>query len=151
MELKTLTEKYLIYCELQKGLNPKTIKSYRIDLSQFKLVAEKPKNAEFGDFSVNVSSLAKVFRKAPAQIAQDIISIAGAIKTAHREENVEQPISIGLDRVLGLYQSGNMRRWYDKYPYLNQAILTISTLPEEDYLNIMEGLCDSLSATQGLH
>ncbi len=89
--------------------------------------------------------------KSQYQIAQDIISIAGAIKTAHREENVEQPISIGLDRVLGLYQSGNMRRWYDKYPYLNQAILTISTLPEEDYLNIMEGLCDSLSATQGLH
>ena len=45
-----------------------------IDLSQFKLMAEKPKNQEFGDFSVNVSSLAKVFRKAPAQIAQDIIS-----------------------------------------------------------------------------
>ena len=45
-----------------------------VDLSQFKLVAEKPKNQEFGDFSVNVTSLAKVFRKAPAQIAQDIIS-----------------------------------------------------------------------------
>ena len=45
-----------------------------IDLSQFKLVAEKPKNAEFGDFSVNVSSLAKIFRKAPVQIAQDIIA-----------------------------------------------------------------------------
>ena len=45
-----------------------------IDLSQFKLLAEKPKNQEFGDFSVNVSSLAKVFRKAPAQIAQDIIA-----------------------------------------------------------------------------
>lgn len=88
--------------------------------------------------------------KSQYQIAQDIISIAGAIKTAHREEDAEQPISIGLDRVLGLYQASNMRRWYDKYPYLNQAILTISTLPEEDYLNIMEGLCDSLSATQGL-
>ena len=41
MELKTLIEKYLIYCELQKGLNPKTIKSYRIDLSQFKSYAKE--------------------------------------------------------------------------------------------------------------
>lgn len=95
--------------------------------------------------------LKKLDFKSQYQIAQDIISIAGAIKTAHREESTEQPISIGLDRVLGLYQASNMRRWYDKYPYLNQAILTISTLPEEDYLNIMEGLCDSLSATQSLH
>lgn len=82
--------------------------------------------------------------KSQYQIAQDVMSIAGAIKTSHKEEDAEQPISIGLDRVLGLYQAGNMRRWYDKYPYLNQAILTISTLPEEDYVNIMEGLSDSL-------
>ena len=38
-----------------------------IDLSQFKLVAEKPKNAEFGDFSVNVSSLAKIFIKSDSR------------------------------------------------------------------------------------
>ncbi len=82
--------------------------------------------------------------KSQYEISQDIISIASAIKAAHREEDIEQPVSIGLDRVLGLYQASNMRRWYDKYPYLNQAILTISTLPEEDYVNIMEGICDSL-------
>ena len=58
-----------------------------IDLSQFKLVAEKPKNADFGDFSVNVSSLAKVFRKAPLQIAQDIIS---NIKTENFEVSAIQ-------------------------------------------------------------
>ncbi len=86
--------------------------------------------------------------KSQYQISQDIMSIASAIKTAHKEEETEQPLSIGLDRVLGLYQASNMRRWYDKYPYLNQAILTISTLPEEDYINIMEGICDSLEASQ---
>jgi len=41
MNLHTLIEKYLIYCELQKGLNPKTIKAYRIDLSQFKSYAKE--------------------------------------------------------------------------------------------------------------
>ena len=35
MNLETLIKKYLNYCELQKGLSEKTIKSYRIDLRQF--------------------------------------------------------------------------------------------------------------------
>ena len=35
MNLQTLIKKYLNYCELQKGLNLKTIKAYRIDLEQF--------------------------------------------------------------------------------------------------------------------
>lgn len=41
MDLHALIEKYLIYCELQKGLNSKTIKAYRIDLSQFKSYAKE--------------------------------------------------------------------------------------------------------------
>lgn len=45
MDLHTLIEKYLIYCELQKGLNPKTIKAYRIDLSQFKSYAKEQEEA----------------------------------------------------------------------------------------------------------
>lgn len=90
--------------------------------------------------------LRKLDFKSQYQIANDIMQVASAIKTAHKEEDEEQPLSIGLDRVLGLYQASNMRRWYDKYPYLNQAVLTISTLQEEDYVNIMDGLCDSLGA-----
>lgn len=35
MELQILIQKYLNYCELQKGLNLKTIKAYKIDLKQF--------------------------------------------------------------------------------------------------------------------
>lgn len=33
--MKNLTKKYLTYCELQKGLDPKTIKAYKIDLRQY--------------------------------------------------------------------------------------------------------------------
>ena len=33
--LKMLTEKYLNYCAIQKELNFKTIKAYKIDLNQF--------------------------------------------------------------------------------------------------------------------
>jgi len=77
-------------------------------------------------------------------LSNDIIDIANQIKSIHREED-EPVLSIGLERVLGLYQSINARRWYDKHPDLGCAIKTISTLPKEDFLNIMEGLCVSLT------
>ncbi len=77
------------------------------------------------------------------KLTDDIISVASAIKTVHRE-NDTAPLSIGLERVLGLYQTNKGRRWYDKQPDLSAAIKTASTLPESDYLNIMEGICMSL-------
>lgn len=73
------------------------------------------------------------------KLSNDIIAIASQIKTIHKEDD-EQNLSIGLERVLGLYKSSNARRWYDKSRELNHAIRTISTLPKEDYLNIMEGI-----------
>lgn len=78
-----------------------------------------------------------------SKLSNDIINVASAIKTVHRE-NETAPLSIGLERVLGLYQTNKGRRWYDKNPELSVAIKTISTLPETDYLNIMEGICMSL-------
>lgn len=77
------------------------------------------------------------------KLSNDIIDIANQIKSIHREEP-EPVLSIGLERVLGLYQSFNARRWYDKEEDLKCAIQTISTLPKDDFLNIMEGLCVSL-------
>ena len=41
MDLHTLAQKYLTYCELQRGLSAKTIKAYRIDLHQFEEFAKK--------------------------------------------------------------------------------------------------------------
>ncbi len=77
------------------------------------------------------------------KLSNDIINVAGAIKTVHRENNTA-PLSIGLERVLGLYQANRGRRWYDKHQDLSVAIKTVSTLPESDYVNIMEGICMSL-------
>lgn len=87
--------------------------------------------------------LKKLDRESRTRLSKDVIDIANQIKSIHREED-EPPLSIGLERVLGLYQSSNSRRWYDKQKDLNIAMKTISTLPEEDFLNIMEGLCVSL-------
>lgn len=88
--------------------------------------------------------LKKLDRESRARLSDDIIDIANQIKTIHREQD-EPPLSIGLERVLGLYQTSNSRRWYDKQRDLDNAIRTISTLPKEDFLNIMEGLCVSLN------
>ena len=88
--------------------------------------------------------LKKLDEKSKESLSSDIISIANQIKAIHREED-EPTLSIGLDRVLGLYQSSNSRRWYDKQNDLDTAIKTISTLPREDFLNIMEGLFVSLN------
>lgn len=87
--------------------------------------------------------LKKLDRESRKRLSRDVIDIANQIKSIHREED-EPPLSIGLERVLGLYQSSNSRRWYDRQGDLNVAMKTISTLPEEDFLNIMEGLCVSL-------
>lgn len=87
--------------------------------------------------------LKKLDRESKRKLSEDIIDIANQIKSIHREED-EPPLSIGIERVLGLYQSSNSRRWYDRQKELATAIRTISTLPKEDFLNIMEGLCVSL-------
>ena len=38
----TIIEEYLIYCKLQKRLDSKTLKAYRIDLTQFSIILENP-------------------------------------------------------------------------------------------------------------
>lgn len=78
-------------------------------------------------------------------ILNDIVTVASSIKVTRKEEE-ELPLSIGLERVLGLYQTHNSRRWYDKSPDIKNAIMMISTLPEEDFINIMEGICISLQS-----
>ena len=93
-------------------------------------------------FALNI--IKKLDNESKRKLSDNIIEIANQIKSMHREEE-EPQLSIGLERVLGLYQSSNGRRWYDKQRDLSNAIKTISTLPREDFLNIMEGLCVSLN------
>lgn len=88
--------------------------------------------------------LQKLDNESKARLSDDIVDIANQIKAMHREED-EPALSIGLERVLGLYQSSNARRWYDRQKDLSNAMKIISTLPKEDFLNIMEGLSVSLS------
>lgn len=96
------------------------------------------------DKTQNVLSLLyELDERSRKKISQNIIDIANSIKTIRKEQEI-LPISIGKTRVLGLYQTNNQRRWYDKNEYLNNAFLTISTLPAEDFNNIMEGILISV-------
>ena len=72
-------------------------------------------------------------------LSRDLTTVVKQIKDLH-EEDEEQDVSIGIDRVLGLYKVSNSRRWYDKVSILSYAMKTMSTLPKEDFYNLMEGI-----------
>lgn len=72
-------------------------------------------------------------------LSRDLTTVVKQIKELH-EEDEEQDVSIGIDRVLGLYKVSNSRRWYDKVSILSYAMKTMSTLPKEDFYNLMEGI-----------
>lgn len=80
-------------------------------------------------------------------LSRDLTTMVRQIKELHVEdEDYEDEISLGIDRVLGLYKLSNSRRWYDKVSILSYAMKTMSTLPKQDFYNIMEGLRNTLSA-----
>ncbi len=79
-------------------------------------------------------------------LSKDLTSFVRQIKELH-EDDEEQDVSIGIERVLGLYKISNARRWYDKVSILSYALKTMSTLPKEDFYNIMEGLSTSLTSS----
>lgn len=76
-------------------------------------------------------------------LAKDLTTFVKQVKEM-REDDEETEISLGLDRVIGLYKLSNSRRWYDKVSILSYALKTMSTLPKEDFYNIMEGVHSTL-------
>ena len=78
-------------------------------------------------------------------LSRDLTTVVKQIKELH-EEDEESEVSLGIDRVFGLYKLSNSRRWYDKVSILSYAMKTMSTLPEEDFYNIMEGIAVSAGA-----
>lgn len=89
--------------------------------------------------------LQKLDAEQKRRLSADLIEIVKQIKDLHKEED-EPQLSIGIKRVMGLFQqSVNERRWYDKNEDLKYALKTMSTLPNEDFFNIMEGLAISLN------
>ena len=81
-------------------------------------------------------------------LSRDLTKVVKQIKDLHNDEEneEEQDVSLGIERVLGLYKICNSRRWYDKVSLLSYAMKTMSTLPKEDFYNIMEGIAVSANS-----
>lgn len=79
------------------------------------------------------------------EISREVIRVVESIKQ-HNRELEEVPLSIGVNRVLGLYQEQNKRRWYDNSLPLSRVFKTTSTLQKTDFHNIMQGIDISLSS-----
>ncbi len=77
------------------------------------------------------------------EIAREVIKVIDVIRANNRERD-EVPLSLGLDRVLGLYKEQNKRRWYDNSMPLSRIFKTASCLSDEDFQNIMQGISISL-------
>ena len=78
-------------------------------------------------------------------LSKDLTTVVKQIKELH-EEDEESDVSLGIDRVLGLYKLSNSRRWYDKVSLLSYAMKTMATLPREDFYTIMEGIAVTADA-----
>jgi len=76
-------------------------------------------------------------------IAREVLKIIEAIKVNSREME-EPPISIGVERALGLFSQNNKRRWYDKNLPIARIFKSASCLQDEDFQNIMQGMYTSL-------
>jgi hypothetical protein len=77
-------------------------------------------------------------REEQEELSVSLIQFVNMLRESRSDE--ETPISIGKNRVLGLYKSFHKRRWYDKNMSLMSAMNTISTLPIDDCKKITEGL-----------
>ena len=120
--------------EVETAIN-KAIEDKRLgEMTEFQgsLSVEKPKNTDFGDFAINVSSLAKSARLAPPKIAEEIVAkldikdceitvIGGFInfkvggdflstlvaEIFTEKENFAKPAKINKERILLEYVSAN--------------------------------------------
>ena len=66
------------------------------------------------------------------------------LESYNSREMDEPPLSLGVERVLGLYSQNYKRRWYDKNLPIARIFKSASCLQDEDFQNIMQGMFTSL-------
>lgn len=95
-----------------------------------------------------LSILKKLSLQSHYDIAREVLKIIEVIKLNTRELD-EPPLSLGVDRVVGLYSQNYKRRWYDKNLPVNRIFKSASCLQDEDFQNIMQGMFTSLKEENG--
>ena len=91
--------------------------------------------------------LRQLDENALALVTDNVLSVACSIKNFKRE-NDEVPVSLGLNRVLGLYQQNKSRRWYDKDSNMDILMRSIATLSEVEYMGMIEALDSALTSVK---
>ncbi len=81
-------------------------------------------------------------------IAREVLRIIETIKINSREMT-QPPLSLGVDRVMGLFSQNYNRRWYDKNLPITRIFKSASCLQDEDFQNIMQGIAESLRNENG--
>jgi len=76
-------------------------------------------------------------------IAREVLKIIEAIKINSRELH-DTTVSLGVDRVFGLFSQNYKRRWYDRNLPVSRIFKSASCLKDEDFQNIMQGIYTSL-------
>ena len=107
-------------------------------------------NDRWYDFDSNVSVLLDVLKNVPEPIQEEVLSsilkAARVIREKIETETADDvPVSIGKERVLGLYMSSNKRRWYDDSAIVSNAFNVLSTLPDEDCSDIISSILQALT------
>lgn len=87
--------------------------------------------------------LRKLSLQSHYDIAREVLKIIEVIKVNSRDLE-EPPLSLGVDRVVGLFSQNYKRRWYDKNLPINRIFKSASSLQDEDFQNIMQGMFTSL-------
>lgn len=70
-------------------------------------------------------------------LLQNVIEAANIIKKNRDEYEL---VSLGVDKVTGLYHCQNRNRWYDHSPSLTMAMNVLTVMSEEDFLNVVDSL-----------
>ncbi len=81
-------------------------------------------------------------------IAREVLRIIEIIKVNSRELP-QPPLSLGIDRVMGLFSQNYSRRWYDRNLPIARIFKSASCLQDEDFQNIMQGMFTSLKRENG--
>jgi len=101
-------------------------------------------NRRWYDENNDMQMILDLLKEQPTELidnlAENIMSFSNIIRQSINDIETEEPVSIGKERMLGYYKSFRRRRWYDKNWTILSMVNVLSTLPEKDFDNIVEGI-----------
>jgi len=77
-------------------------------------------------------------------LAENIMGFSNIIRENLNSLEEEEPISIGKERMLGYYKSFRRRRRYDKNWTILSMVNVLSTLPNDDFEKVVQGVKETL-------